>query len=215
MEGTFKEALKNNKGDFTDLIDPLKFESSLVKVRTLLDSNLAQLKTRLENVRILNTNGYSSLVGLALEQGGDVGDAMLNGFVGQLNKGDRKSLDAIVKSLINIKAAEIIASREAKKLADKWQKEAEEEVRRQDRMSKDRNPKDNIDTTKQDQLNKRLKNERRAQDDTKLLDPSNQGTIKPGKNMNPYQPYRDWETDRKSTRLNSSHSAKSRMPSSA
>ena len=29
------------------------------------------------------------------------------------------------------------------------------------------------------------------------------------------QTYRDWETDRKSTRLNSSHSAKSRMPSSA
>ena len=27
--------------------------------------------------------------------------------------------------------------------------------------------------------------------------------------------YGDWETDRKSTRLNSSHSAKSRMPSSA
>ena len=27
--------------------------------------------------------------------------------------------------------------------------------------------------------------------------------------------YRDWETDRKCTRLNSSHSAKSRMPSSA
>ena len=27
--------------------------------------------------------------------------------------------------------------------------------------------------------------------------------------------YRDWETDRKSTRLNSSHSARSRMPSSA
>ena len=26
---------------------------------------------------------------------------------------------------------------------------------------------------------------------------------------------RDWETDRKSTRLNSSHSAKARMPSSA
>ena len=30
-----------------------------------------------------------------------------------------------------------------------------------------------------------------------------------------YEEYRDWETDRKSTRLNSSHSAKSRMPSSA
>ena len=30
-----------------------------------------------------------------------------------------------------------------------------------------------------------------------------------------YGLYRDWETDRKSTRLNSSHSAKSRMPSSA
>ena len=31
----------------------------------------------------------------------------------------------------------------------------------------------------------------------------------------PAAQYRDWETDRKSTRLNSSHSAKSRMPSSA
>ena len=30
-----------------------------------------------------------------------------------------------------------------------------------------------------------------------------------------FNAYRDWETDRKSTRLNSSHSAKSRMPSSA
>ena len=28
-------------------------------------------------------------------------------------------------------------------------------------------------------------------------------------------PYRDWETDRKSTRLNSSHITRSRMPSSA
>ena len=34
-------------------------------------------------------------------------------------------------------------------------------------------------------------------------------------NMAYYTSYRDWETDRKSTRLNSSHSAKSRMPSSA
>ena len=30
-----------------------------------------------------------------------------------------------------------------------------------------------------------------------------------------YGSYRDWETDRKSTRLNSSHSGESRMPSSA
>ena len=30
-----------------------------------------------------------------------------------------------------------------------------------------------------------------------------------------YQAYRDWETDRKSTRLNSSHITRSRMPSSA
>ena len=29
------------------------------------------------------------------------------------------------------------------------------------------------------------------------------------------KPYRDWETDRKSTRLNSSHEIPSRMPSSA
>ena len=34
-------------------------------------------------------------------------------------------------------------------------------------------------------------------------------------NYNDRGKYRDWETDRKSTRLNSSHSAKSRMPSSA
>ena len=30
-----------------------------------------------------------------------------------------------------------------------------------------------------------------------------------------YTNYRDWETDRKSTRLNSSHITRSRMPSSA
>ena len=30
-----------------------------------------------------------------------------------------------------------------------------------------------------------------------------------------YMAYRDWETDRKSTRLNSSHEIPSRMPSSA
>ena len=30
-----------------------------------------------------------------------------------------------------------------------------------------------------------------------------------------YLTYRDWETDRKSTRLNSSHSGESRMPSAA
>ena len=30
-----------------------------------------------------------------------------------------------------------------------------------------------------------------------------------------WETYRDWETDRKSTRLNSSHSGESRMPSSA
>ena len=30
-----------------------------------------------------------------------------------------------------------------------------------------------------------------------------------------WTPYRDWETDRKSTRLNSSHEFVSRMPSSA
>ena len=40
-------------------------------------------------------------------------------------------------------------------------------------------------------------------------------TRTPAQAQNPATPYRDWETDRKSTRLNSSHSAKSRMPSSA
>ena len=39
-------------------------------------------------------------------------------------------------------------------------------------------------------------------------------TQRPGQGVDNRQ-YRDWETDRKSTRLNSSHSAKSRMPSSA
>ena len=37
----------------------------------------------------------------------------------------------------------------------------------------------------------------------------------PSSKLNMFGRYRDWETDRKSTRLNSSHSAKSRMPSSA
>ena len=35
------------------------------------------------------------------------------------------------------------------------------------------------------------------------------------RNASPIQTYRDWETDRKSTRLNSSHLKLSRMPSSA
>ena len=35
------------------------------------------------------------------------------------------------------------------------------------------------------------------------------------KSVSKYIHYRDWETDRKSTRLNSSHSGESRMPSSA
>ena len=33
--------------------------------------------------------------------------------------------------------------------------------------------------------------------------------------LDPNTTYRDWETDRKSTRLNSSHITRSRMPSSA
>ena len=39
--------------------------------------------------------------------------------------------------------------------------------------------------------------------------------IAEGKNYYDYERYRDWETDRKSTRLNSSHEIPSRMPSSA
>ena len=47
-----------------------------------------------------------------------------------------------------------------------------------------------------------------------------QGVYKPVnpqkcKSQIPSYPYRDWETDRKSTRLNSSHLKLSRMPSSA
>ena len=38
-------------------------------------------------------------------------------------------------------------------------------------------------------------------------------THRSGKDSHPS--YRDWETDRKSTRLNSSHITRSRMPSSA
>ena len=41
------------------------------------------------------------------------------------------------------------------------------------------------------------------------------GPSGPGVDTEDKELYRDWETDRKSTRLNSSHSAKSRMPSSA
>ena len=36
-----------------------------------------------------------------------------------------------------------------------------------------------------------------------------------GRNIRSEAEYRDWETDRKSTRLNSSHEIPSRMPSSA
>ena len=40
-------------------------------------------------------------------------------------------------------------------------------------------------------------------------------SIKEGGYVNDKDGYRDWETDRKSTRLNSSHEIPSRMPSSA
>ena len=40
-------------------------------------------------------------------------------------------------------------------------------------------------------------------------------TLQTSQIYTPIQPYRDWETDRKSTRLNSSHEFVSRMPSSA
>ena len=46
----------------------------------------------------------------------------------------------------------------------------------------------------------------------KLLERSNVGVKKYGEQL---ANYRDWETDRKSTRLNSSHITRSRMPSSA
>ena len=39
--------------------------------------------------------------------------------------------------------------------------------------------------------------------------------LEKAKEDNVAKKYRDWETDRKSTRLNSSHSGESRMPSSA
>ena len=45
---------------------------------------------------------------------------------------------------------------------------------------------------------------------TELLDALNKQNIDEAKDV-----YRDWETDRKSTRLNSSHSGEARMPSSA
>ena len=48
--------------------------------------------------------------------------------------------------------------------------------------------------------------ERFLDTDIQLYDVDNQVT---------YMGYRDWETDRKSTRLNSSHEFVSRMPSSA
>ena len=41
------------------------------------------------------------------------------------------------------------------------------------------------------------------------------GMLKYHGKLNDNNPYRDWETDRKSTRLNSSHRSLSRMPSSA
>ena len=48
----------------------------------------------------------------------------------------------------------------------------------------------------------------RAIDKMKIGDPDKS-------DIGEYLGYRDWETDRKSTRLNSSHSGESRMPSSA
>ena len=68
------------------------------------------------------------------------------------------------------------------------------------------------------QLNKKLKNMRNKIPDLnnhlfEQLERLNNEDLTPEQLKD--EDYRDWETDRKSTRLNSSHSAKSRMPSSA
>ena len=47
------------------------------------------------------------------------------------------------------------------------------------------------------------------------VDAMNRRSVEVALGASAIRAYRDWETDRKSTRLNSSHSAKSRMPSSA
>ena len=47
------------------------------------------------------------------------------------------------------------------------------------------------------------------------ITPKKDGSVVGTRDMMANLRYRDWETDRKSTRLNSSHSGESRMPSSA
>ena len=54
-----------------------------------------------------------------------------------------------------------------------------------------------------------------VQDRQNVADSSNPGYTTVFASSYPQTRYRDWETDRKSTRLNSSHSRASRMPSSA
>ena len=77
-----------------------------------------------------------------------------------------------------------------------------------------------------DDLLKRIRSRQQSRDTTNLRTPVQPTRRCPGCGSYDYvlskargsyvcKFYRDWETDRKSTRLNSSHSAKSRMPSSA
>ena len=54
-----------------------------------------------------------------------------------------------------------------------------------------------------------------TQENTAVQPAMEQSAIPQEKTTTPDPPYRDWETDRKSTRLNSSHITRSRMPSSA
>ena len=50
-------------------------------------------------------------------------------------------------------------------------------------------------------------------EDGEVEDPNSEISLSEARRIEP--DYRDWETDRKSTRLNSSHITRSRMPSSA
>lgn len=111
----YEELAKQIKDTFK--VDPATLDtSSFDALSTSLNTNIESMKTKLADTKSLVENGFGSLVVFANEVGGEAGTKLIGEFAGKIGKDD-KALEAFRDQLSKIKALEIVAERDAQKLA--------------------------------------------------------------------------------------------------